>query len=197
MDIRIVDGNLVKDAEVKISKSGSKYLSFTLANNAFVNQERVAVYFNVVSYDARLIERQNSENKPFTKGKAVVVTGRPNETMTVKDGKAYLNRNIIASNIESHSFGQKKEESNDGVYHSVAPVVGVPQPTASVAPVQAPTYGTRVAENAPKYANPVVEAPVVVTPQVQSVTVPSPAIPSAPVPSGPTLSASVDDDLPF
>ena len=195
MDIRIVDGNLVKDAEIRTSKSGSKYLSFTLANNAFINQERVPVYFNVVSYDTRLIDRQlTSENKPFTKGKAVVVTGRPNETMTVKDGKAYLNRNLVAINIESHNFGQKKEETNDGVYHSVAPVVETPQaprPVASVTPVQAPVYGTSFSEPSNRYANPVVEAPTMPMPSQVMNEIVNPTVDT------PSLSPNVDDDLPF
>lgn len=189
MDIRIVDGNLVKDAEIKTSKSGTKYLSFTLANNAYVNQERIAVYFNVVSYDGRLIERQSGENKPFTKGKAVVVTGKSSENMTVRDGKAYLNRNIIAINIETHSFGQKKE--TETTYHDVAPVYEsprAPQPVASAPSVQVPTYGSpRVNESV--RANPIIDAPVIPTP--------TPAPVPAPVVMASAPSANVDDDLPF
>jgi single-stranded DNA-binding protein len=181
MNIRIVDGNLVKDAEVKTSKSGAKYLSLVVANNSYVNHERVPVYFNVVSYDSRLIERQSGDNKPYIKGKAVVITGHPNETITVKDGKAYLNRNIVAMNIETHNFSMKKEEVNDGVYHTVAPICESPkvaQPSASVAPVQAPVYTTKAIEPSVKYSNPVVEAPVVASPLPAEV-------------------GGVEDDLPF
>lgn len=199
MDIRIVDGNLVKDAEVKIDKRGVQYLSFTLANNAFVNQKPVTTYFNVVSYSPALIEKQSGDKKTYVKGKAAVVTGHPKENITVKDGKAYLNRYLNALNIETHNFAPKKEENgtDNATYHDVAPVYQapqVPQATVTAPTVQAPTptFTTTAAQpsltipDAP--ARPVVQAPTVAVTMPQAEVLPS-------VPAG--VSVNVDDDLPF
>ena len=90
MNIRIVDGRLTKDAEVKVSKEGKKFLSFSLANNEWVNGKEETIYFNVVSWDSHAILRQESNNF-YKKGKLVIINGRPNENMTVKNGNTYLN----------------------------------------------------------------------------------------------------------
>lgn len=198
MDIRIVDGNLVKDAEVKTSKNGSQYISLLLANNTFVNQTRTAIYFNVVSYDTRLIERELSEKKKLLKGRPIVVTGRPSENITVKDGTGYLNRNIIAISIESHGFESKKEDGSNGTYHTSAPITSVAaavptveQPAVTAPSVQAPAFKT-VVEQSNRYSNPTVEAPVMPsapTPQPQATGVLPATLPG--------LESSADDDLPF
>lgn len=119
MDIRIVDGRLTKDAEVKINKTtGTKFLSFTLANNGFAKGAQVTTFFNVVSYNEFDIERQAN----FTKGTLVVVSGRPNESMTIKENKTYLNRNIMAHSIEKGTPSFKENNSQSATYHDVAPV---------------------------------------------------------------------------
>lgn len=199
MDIRIVDGNLVKDAEIKTDKRGVQYLSFTLANNDFVNQKPVTTYFNVVSYNNKIIERESGEGRKLVKGSPAVITGFPKEQITVKDGKAYLNRYLNALNIEAHKYSSNKEGNNSNSYHDVAPLYESPsvtQPTASVSPVQAPTYSTNVVTNSTRYPNPIVEAPSVATPQVQPQVQPQPQVVSAAV-SAPVGAPSVDDDLPF
>ena len=61
MDIRIVDGRLTKDAEIKKTTNGVKYLSFTLVNNGFAKGEKVTKFFNVVSYDPYTISRQEND----------------------------------------------------------------------------------------------------------------------------------------
>jgi single-stranded DNA-binding protein len=138
MNIRIVDGRLTRDGEVKINQNGRKFLTFTLANNGFSKGAQTTTFFNVVSYNEHDIE--NSAN--FTKGKLVVVQGRPNEVMAIKDNKTYLNRNIIAYNIEPGTPNVSRENNQSEVYHDVAPVpqVQAPQmPTCEVPKVQAPT----------------------------------------------------------
>ena len=117
MDFRIVDGRLTRDSEVKIDKKGREFLSFTLANNSFSSGAQTTTYFNVVSYNSHDIEKQPN----YTKGKLVVVSGKPNESMTIKDNKTYLNRNIMAYSIEGGTFISKEETSGTTTYHSVAP----------------------------------------------------------------------------
>jgi single-stranded DNA-binding protein len=171
MDIRIVDGRLTKDAEVKTTSNGRNYLSFNLANNSFANNERTAIYFNVASYNKHDIDNFQK----FIKGAYVVVSGKPSESMTIKSDKTYLNRNIIAHHIDG---GVRPASTQDSIYQSVAPTpVSVPTPT-----VQTPVVNT------------IPQQPV--TPVVNTI----PQQPVTPIPTrnvAPQQSIDIDDDLPF
>lgn len=159
MDIRIVDGRLTKDAEVKtIKTTGTKFLTFTLANNSFAKGEQTTTFFNVVSYNNFDIERAET----FTKGKLLVISGKPSENITVKDNKTYLNRNIIAHNIEYGTFSNKEsnEQSSVTTYHDVAPIqpntpqsVAIPQPQLqpSIPTCEVPQPPTFQVENNSNY----------------------------------------------
>lgn len=201
MNIRVVDGRLTKDAEIKVNRTtGTKFLSFTLANNDFIKGQEVQTYFNVITHDPFVINKHETENF-YTRGKLVVVTGRPNENMTVSNGKTYLNRNIIAYSIERGTLSRSERQVPEGetaVYRDVAPVAAapvceaprVPQPQA-VAPSVAPVApATPVA---PQVATPRAEIPVA-APQTPvyttEVPVAAPQVTANNVPN-------VDDDLPF
>jgi len=188
MDIRIVDGRLVKDAEIRKNKQGSEYLTFGIANNSFSNGEQVTTFFNVISYDNFLVQKHKNDNF-FSKGKLVVVSGRPTESMVVRNNQTYLNRNIIASSVELGTLSSKRDdnatENSAQRYHSVAPV-----PTC-----EAPTVSQPQA--------PVVESPaapaVSATPKTEA---PSPVKVEAPVVSQTVTNTyndvpNVEDDLPF
>lgn len=142
MDFRIVDGRLTRDSEVKIDKKGREFLSFTLANNGFSAGAQTTTFFNVVSYNRHDIEKQPN----YTKGKLVVVSGKPNESMTIKDNKTYLNRNIMAYSIEGGTYISKEETSGTTTYHSVAPS----SPT-----VDSPHVDTPVIVNKQEVINPI------------------------------------------
>lgn len=181
MDIRIVDGRLTKDAEVRLNKTnGTKFLSFTIANNGFAKGVQTTTYFNIISYNEFDINRAET----LTKGKLVVVSGRPNESITVKENNTYLNRSIMAYNIESGTPNQLKESSTT-TQAEIASAVATPQ-----VKVTAPYV-------------PTCEVPPVATPVVTAPVVSAPAVAVAPV-SGP-YQAIVDntmpkvdvDDLPF
>jgi single-stranded DNA-binding protein len=196
MNIRVVDGRLTKDAEIKVNRTtGTKFLSFTLANNDFIKGQEVQTYFNVITHYPFVINKHETENF-YTKGKLVVVTGRPNENMTVSNGKTYLNRNIIAYSIERGTLSRSERQVSEGetaVYRDVAPVAAaapvceaprVPQPQA-VAPSVAPV--------APQVTTPRAEIPVA-APQTPVYTTEIPvAAPQAVANNVP----NVEDDLPF
>lgn len=176
MNYRIVDGRLTKNAEVRVNKTnGKKFLSFTLANNGFAKGEQVTTYFNVVSYNDYDINR--SEN--FTQGKLVVVTGKPDEVLTVKDGKTYLNRNIAAYSIETGTPTGSKENTTTH-YRDVAPAPITP--TCEVPPVVAPSV-----------VEPVVAKPVMPT-YTQQVAQSQPMVQSQPYQGN---TPNIDEDLPF
>lgn len=187
MDIRIVDGRLTKDAEVKVNQSnGKQFLTFTLANNGFSKGTQTTTFFNVVSYNKHDVD--NLAN--FKKGKLVVVSGRPNEVMTIKGSNTYLNRNIIAYNIEGGTYSVSKENGTQvTTYKDVAPNV-----TCEVPQVQAPT----VAATSPKVA----EYSAVVNQSEPQAQVHQPQ--AQPAYAAPTYQAQIftdnvntDDDLPF
>lgn len=167
MNIRIVDGRLTKDAQVKTSKEGKKFLMFTLANNSFSRGETITTYFNVVSYNDYDVKCQETDNK-FSKGKLFVVSGFPNEVMTIKDNKTYLNRNIIAHNIEPGTFSSKEttQQATTTTYHDVAPVTApicetpeIPQP--AVETIEKPAVSTEptYTVSSPSVASQLVDAP--------------------------------------
>jgi single-stranded DNA-binding protein len=167
MNIRIVDGRLTKDAQVKTSKEGKKFLMFTLANNSFSRGETITTYFNVVSYNDYDVKCQETDNK-FSKGKLFVVSGFPNEVMTIKDNKTYLNRNIIAHNIEPGTFSSKEttQQTTTTTYHDVAPVTApicetpeIPQPVVETIEKPAVSTEPTYTVSSPSVASQLVDAP--------------------------------------
>lgn len=166
MDIRIVDGRLTKDAEVRLNKTnGTKFLSFTIANNGFAKGVQTTTYFNIISYNEFDISRAES----LTKGKLVVVSGRPNESITKKDDNTYLNRSIMAHNIESGTPNQVKEATtvtttvqNDSLgattpqvkvttpYVATCEIPPVAVPVVSQPSVTVPSVNTHVTTNQPE-----------------------------------------------
>lgn len=195
MDIRIVDGRLTKDAEVRVNKTNNKkFLTFTIANNGYAKGEQTTTYFNVVSYNEFDVNRIES----LTKGKLVVVTGKPNEVMTIKDNKTYLNRNIMAHNIEMGT-PSRDNTSTTTSYSDVAPVPGAVQPATVSAPI--PTCEVpRV--NTPTVASPTVatvQAPVAQTPAISKPAISMPVnTPTAPYQASVySETPNVQDDLPF
>lgn len=177
MDIRIVDGRLTRDAEVKTNSSGTKFLSFTLANNGFAKGEQITTFFNVISYNPYDIQRQENDGF-YNKGRLVIVSGRPSESMSIKDNKTYLNRNIIANSIELGAYSVNKENTTTTTYKDVAPtpMCETPQPPKpQVAQPSVPTYQQPM--------------PQVTQPQQVQQT----------APQKPTFNVSMDDDndLPF
>ena len=195
MNIRIVDGRLVADAEVKINpNTGNKYLKFTLANDEYYKGEKHTTYIDVISTDANII-RNREERGWYTKGSGVIVTGRSKEDANFVNGKIYLNRSLLADNISFALTNTKKEENVEVVNGSgttntyrtpqtAAPTM--PRTEAPVAPVS-PTPMTAAPQvaPAPSYTAtpqpmPTVETPVPqVTPQVMpTVAAPQPVAPA-------------------
>lgn len=175
MDIRIVDGRLTKDAEVKINKTtGKKFLTFTLANNGYANGAPVTTFFNVISNNDFDVE----QSAKFTKGTLVIVSGKSRESMVLKDNKTYLNRNIIAHSIEK---GGGSSSNNTTVNTENNTNVTTNVPTCEVPPVQAPT----------------VQAPPTPKPNTFEVQIPQQKQESVVSTVNTTAQPMIDDDLPF
>lgn len=181
MDYRTVDGRLVADAEVKTNKAGRKYLSFRLANNGFKRGEQTTTFFNVASYNEYAIQKHEQENF-YSRGKLVVVIGESDESMSEYNGKMYLNRSILAYNIQLGQFDSRKDDEKQPkkVYRDVAPAISAP--TCEV----------------PAVAQPQVEIPAVAVSPAVEVPMPAPAPAPMPVtPQAATAAPQIEDDLPF
>ena len=109
MKILTIDGRLGRNAEVKTTNGGTKYVKFTIANNEYERGETVTNWYDVITYSEFSIEHQLNL---LTSGTYVIITGTPKETVNVKDGRVYLNLSINAVKIDIPSF-KKREEDNE------------------------------------------------------------------------------------
>lgn len=108
MKILTIDGRLGKNAELKTTSGGTKYVKFTIANNEYEHGETTTNWYDVITYSDFTIEHQLNL---LTSGTYVIITGTPKETVNAKDGRVFLNLSINAVKIDIPTF--KKKEGAD------------------------------------------------------------------------------------
>ena len=86
-------GTVVADAELKQSKSGNQYVSFTVVVNEGYGDEKRSTYYDVGSSKTNLLNY-------IKKGRSIYVSGRLSLSAVCKDNKAYLNAYVTASEID-------------------------------------------------------------------------------------------------
>ena len=86
-------GNVVADAELKQSKSGNQYVSFTVAVNEGNGDEKRTTYYDVGSSKTGILNY-------VKKGRTIYVSGRLSLSAVCRDNKAYLNAYVTASEID-------------------------------------------------------------------------------------------------
>lgn len=101
-----IDGRLGKDAEIKYTPSGVKYVRFSVANTSYIEGKDDTVWFDITSFDTHVIEKQLDYLK---KGRAVYVSGPLNVKLNQSNGKNYLNYYIKANSIELSSISKKQD----------------------------------------------------------------------------------------
>lgn len=160
----IIDGRLGKDAEIRTTARGTNYIRFSLANDVYSNGESVTEWFDIYSFDSFIIEKKTEILK---KGRYVIVTGTPKFDVNAKNGQIYKNLSVMATSIDTPSFGSGRKEqdgSEASVINGGASVYSVkpqaqpqqfpqqmrPQPT--VAPQTQPSYQPQPQAN-PVYNN--------------------------------------------
>lgn len=103
----MIIGNLGKDAEVRETANGSKFISFSIADNEFFKGERRTYWYDVMSFNFNEKMLQY-----YKKGSSLVVTGTLVCDMEVgKDGVARCRRSLTADSIE-FSPSSKSEGSS-------------------------------------------------------------------------------------
>lgn len=108
-----ISGRLGKDAEIKQTARGTKYLSFTLAvDSRNKDGEKETEWYNVTSF------HDNHMGKIFgylKKGSGLIVNGTPSYSIWHdRNGEARLDLNVRAFNIEFPSIGGNKENGEGG-----------------------------------------------------------------------------------
>lgn len=108
----IFSGNLVNDIELKQTQEGKKYVTNKVAVSQFKDKngnERPSLFFDFVvfGYDAETL------SMVAHKGDRIVIMGRYEEDTNEKDGKTYVNKRIIASNVQVITKRPAQTSSND------------------------------------------------------------------------------------
>lgn len=104
------DGRLGADAEVKTTKSGKRYVKFSVANNTYSSGDTKTEWFDVTSFDPFVIEKRLNQLK---KGRYVIVTGQLDVEANVDENrKLWLNQYVTANSIETPSFGGAKRDES-------------------------------------------------------------------------------------
>ena len=171
MQLLIVDGRLGKDAEVKVSQNGDKYLKFSLANRVYKNGEEDTVWYDVITSKPEFL---NKLPEFLKKGSYVIVNGPLSVTTRIYEGSIYTNLTIRPNSIEFGGGGKRNDEEGTATTATATPTVPTAPQVAPVAPQATP------ANSAPQG---------VFTPPV---TMPTPAAPQSV-----GLTDDAEDDLPF
>ena len=86
-------GNLVADAEIRTGKDGSEYIGFRVAVSETIGEEKRSTFYEVNCHKSGVIEY-------LKKGQQVYVSGRLSISSVCKDGKAYLNAYVSATDVK-------------------------------------------------------------------------------------------------
>lgn len=99
--------------EIKTSKTGSTYATFSVANNSFSNGNEKTEWFEVTSFDPNFVEKRA---KNIGKGTYVIVNGQLRTEVKVdKTGKLWINHYVTANTVDTPRFGNKTEQNTDAV----------------------------------------------------------------------------------
>lgn len=105
-----VNGNLVKDMEVKTFGKDGILATFTIANNERVGQNEVSTFINCTMFGEKRIE---ALQKYLVKGCKVLITGRLQiDKVQDQEGNHKTYTNVIVDNLEIERFVNEEEKSN-------------------------------------------------------------------------------------
>lgn len=168
----ILSGRLAANAETKLTKGGTQYVEFRMANNEYKggtdNKGKETYWFRVVSFNANHVKLV-----PYlTKGKSLEVIGDLQTSPYISNitNKAEAGLEVRANDIMfDNNFGSPQQGTNDSTTHQTA-----------TAPTPAPAAQ---AEAAPKKSAP--RNPTTAT------------VPQSAAAPAPAADDGGEDDLPF
>lgn len=125
-----IDGHIGENPVKHTTAAGRNYLTFSVAVKSYEKNENVTEWFGITDYNVE-------DEKRLHKGDYVLIQAKNfKASVNVKDGKAYLNQNAIASNI--NVLIRKKIDEAVGmpnVYEDTNKPVAAEQPAAVKAEV--------------------------------------------------------------
>lgn len=136
MEHLTISGRLGRDAEVKTTARGNKYVSFTLAvDSKNKNGESVTNWYNVSSFQ----ENHTGKMVDFLKkGKGLIVSGIPSYSIwTDRTGTARIDLNVKAFNLEFPTLTRKEDEQQTQANEQREPVARQAAPAAPQETVKA------------------------------------------------------------
>ena len=111
MNNLIVNGNLVRDLEVKTYGKEGILGSFTVANNERVGQNEVTSFINCTMFGEKRIE---ALQKYLVKGCKVLITGRLQiENYQDNEGNYKSFTNVVVDNLEIEKFVNDEEDNKN------------------------------------------------------------------------------------
>lgn len=106
-----VNGNLVKDMEVKQYGKDNIMATFTIVNNERVGQEEKATFINCVMFGEKRIE---ALQKYLVKGCKVLISGRLSiENYQDDDGNYKNYTSVVVNNLEIEKFKNEEEDNKN------------------------------------------------------------------------------------
>lgn len=124
-----IEGRLGRNAELKETVNGKKFVRFTVAVNWKKGKDDRTTWYDVTSfnpsYTGNLVQYLKS-------GSPVIVVGDLEPEMNVgKDGKMYMNLSVRANSIEFPKLASKKDDSyNNSQAESTSASTSVPSSVA-------------------------------------------------------------------
>ena len=110
-----VNGNLVKDLEVKTYGKDGILGKFTIANNERVGQNEVTSFINCTMFGEKRIE---ALQKYLVKGCKVLITGRLQiENYQDDEGDYKSFTNVVVDNLEIEKFVNDEEDNKKSKYN--------------------------------------------------------------------------------
>jgi len=108
----LLEGNMVRDPQYRVTPKGSSVCTFTLASNRYFQQdgglEKEVCFFDVETW-SKMAERCNSLGK---KGRGVRVVGRlRQDRWHGEDGKPHARITIVAEHVEFRPEFKKQRQA--------------------------------------------------------------------------------------
>lgn len=129
-------GRLGKDAEVETTSGGTKVVKFKIVENEFKNGEESSTWYDCVSFNPFIIDKQI---KALKKGSLVFVSGVVNVRPSFsKNGQLYINYDVVTDMVRIVNTNTKRDGTT--AQPQVAPQededVSTSMPSAKPKPVE-------------------------------------------------------------
>ena len=103
-----IHGRLTRDIQLKQTNNGAAVVTFSIANDRFVNGEKKTDFFDVIAWNANA----KFINQHFKKGDGIIIIGRlQTRDYTDKEGNARRAVEIVVDHVE-FAGGNKTEKTD-------------------------------------------------------------------------------------